>query len=129
MPSCRGFAERPWFDALFSSWGAAVAQTPLDRASAADDADSLSPLPLSPAHWQAISSVLELSPRQSEIAELMVRGAQLKEIAAALGIKICTVRNQQERIYLKTGIRTGKEFAPYILGLSHRVGHCRCGQK
>ena len=64
----------------------------------------LTPLPLAADHWQAIADALNLSPRQAEIAELMARGARLKEIASLLGIGVPTVRTQQERIYAKAGV-------------------------
>jgi DNA-binding CsgD family transcriptional regulator len=98
------------------------------RTPAADRGASLSPLPLSVEHWEAVIGELELSPRQAQIAELMVRGAQLKEIAAILGIKACTVRGQQERMYAKLGIR-GHAFFAHVLGVSYELSRCRCRQK
>lgn len=99
---------------------------PADSSGNADA--SLPALPLDADHWQAVVEALKLSPRQAEIAALMIRGAQLKEIAAVLGIEVCTIRSQQERIYRKAGIQS-HEFFAYILAASHRVGRCACGQK
>jgi DNA-binding NarL/FixJ family response regulator len=90
---------------------------------------SLPPLPVAADHWQAMIDAMKLSPQQAKVAELMVRGAQLKEIASILGIKACSVRNQQERMYAKLGIRCGKELFAHILGVSYQVYQCRCGQK
>lgn len=86
-------------------------------------------MPVAVDHWQAIIDAMKLSPQQAKIAELMVRGAQLKEVASALDIKACSVRNQQERMYAKLGIRCGKEFFAHVLGVSYQVYRCRCGQK
>jgi DNA-binding CsgD family transcriptional regulator len=44
-----------------------------------------------------------LSPRESQVASLVVRGLQNKEIAAVLGTSPETVRKQTSRIYAKTG--------------------------
>ncbi len=81
---------------------------------------SLPPLPLDRGHWQAIVAAIGLSPREAEVAELKIRGAQLKEMAALLGIAVTSVRGFQDRICAKAGIRR-HEFFTYILGLSHRI--------
>ena len=88
-----------------------------------DPADALAAFPLEAGHWRAVVEAMGLSPRQAEIAELMIRGAQLKEIAAILGIEICTIRNQQDRMYRKAGVRN-HEFFAHVLGVSHRVRPC-----
>ena len=99
------------------------------RKSSAVREASLLPLPITADHWQAMIDAMKLSPQQAKIAELMVRGAQLKEIASILGIKACSVRNQQDRMYAKLGIRCGKELFAHVLGVSYQVYQCRCGQK
>jgi DNA-binding CsgD family transcriptional regulator len=91
--------------------------------------ETLPPLPFGRDHWQAIVDFMGLSTRQAEIAELMVRGAQLKEIAAELGIKACTIRGQQERMYGKIGVRGSKEFFVHLLGVSYRLSIEQCGHK
>jgi DNA-binding CsgD family transcriptional regulator len=86
----------------------------------------LTPLPLAVEHWRAIVQTMGLSSRQAEIAELLARGAQLKEIASILDISISTIRTQQERIFDKTGTKGRSELLLYILDVSHRVGCCGC---
>ncbi len=97
-----------------------------DTSSANRPLDALPQLPLDAAHWKAIFLAMRLSPRQAEIAELLARGAHLKEIAAMLKITVPTVRTQLERIFNKTGTRNRGEFLLQILDVSHRVGACRC---
>jgi len=77
-------------------------------------------MPLEPDHWLAIVKAMRLSPREADVAALKVRGAQVKEIAALLGIEVTTVRCFQDRICAKTGIRR-HEFHAYILRVSHEV--------
>ena len=79
------------------------------------------PLPLAADHWQAIVAVMKLSPRQAEVAALVARGAQLKDIATLLEISIPTVRTQLERTLRKTGARNRAELLLRILDVSHRV--------
>jgi DNA-binding NarL/FixJ family response regulator len=45
-----------------------------------------------------------LSPRETQVATLVARGLQNKEIAALLGTSVDTVRKQTIRIYAKTGV-------------------------
>jgi serine/threonine protein kinase/DNA-binding CsgD family transcriptional regulator len=45
-----------------------------------------------------------LTPRENEVAQLLVAGLQNKEIAAALGTSIETVRKQSIRVYEKLGV-------------------------
>lgn len=91
--------------------------------------DSLPVLPLDEAHWQAIVNAMGLSKRQAQIAELLERGAQHKEIAAVLGIGISTIRQQQERLLHKIGASRPSELHLHILRVSHHVGRCGCQQK
>jgi DNA-binding CsgD family transcriptional regulator len=93
---------------------------------AALTANAIQPLPLSTSHWSAIVQEMGLSYRQAQIAELMARGAQLKEIAALLKISISTVRTQQARIYAKLGVSGRGELLIQILALSHQVSRCPC---
>lgn len=89
-----------------------------------DHSNDLPPMPLDAGHWQAIVAAMGLSLRQSEIAELLVRGASVKQIAAALDIADSTIRTQQERILTKAGARSRSELHLRILDLSHRVIAC-----
>jgi DNA-binding NarL/FixJ family response regulator len=48
----------------------------------------------------------KLSPRESEIAKMIIEGYQFKEIAAKLFISVHTVRNHSRSIYKKCGVQT-----------------------
>lgn len=89
--------------------------------------NNLPPLPLEDNHWQAVVDVLELSPREAEVAALKIRGAQLKQISSHLGIAISSIRNLESRILAKAGVRR-HEFFAHILRVSHAVRPCSCGQ-
>jgi DNA-binding CsgD family transcriptional regulator len=122
----RGLPERPWFDALFVSGDPSMVRPSAKQADSRREA--IPPLPLGAAHWEAVAEAMGLSDRQAEIAELLVRGAQLKEIASTLDIAISTIRSQHERILAKAGVNRPSELHARILGLSHQVGHCQCRQ-
>jgi len=77
-------------------------------------------MPLNPDHWRAVVQAMRLSPREADVAALKIRGAQVKEIAAILGIETTTVRCFQDRICTKAGIRR-HEFFAHILRVSHEV--------
>jgi DNA-binding CsgD family transcriptional regulator len=56
------------------------------------------------AHTPAVHQALDgLSPREREVATLIARGLQNKEIAALLGTTVNTVRKQSIRVFAKTG--------------------------
>jgi len=92
----------------------------INSATTRNGADSLPDLPLKPDHWRAVVDTMRLSPREADVAALKIRGAQLKEIAAILGIEMTTVRAFQDRICAKAGIRR-HEFFAHILRLSLEV--------
>lgn len=88
--------------------------------SATRGADFLPALPLKPNHWRAVVAAMRLSPREADVAELKIRGAQLKEIATILGIEMTTVRAFQDRICAKASIRR-HEFFVHILRIAMEV--------
>ena len=47
-----------------------------------------------------------LTTRESQIVALLARDTQAKEIAAALGTSVHTVRNQIEALYKKLGVHS-----------------------
>lgn len=83
--------------------------------------DSLPPLPLDGTHWQAVVRAMNLSPRQAEIVELILRDATTQQIEAVLGIKAPTIKMQRERIAARTGTRGRMQLAMHVLALSHEV--------
>jgi DNA-binding NarL/FixJ family response regulator len=79
------------------------------------------PLPLTPAHWRAIFCALGLSPKQSQVVELVLRGLCNKQITEAMGIRGPTVRTYFERIEARTGTHGRMELAMKVLAISHEV--------
>ncbi len=79
------------------------------RASQSLGGDDLMPPLFADDEWRRIVSALRLSPRMAEIAELVVRNAQDKEIAAALGISPSTIRSHFNQIFARLHVssRTG----------------------
>jgi DNA-binding CsgD family transcriptional regulator len=60
--------------------------------------------------------MFELSPRQTQIADLVAEGLREQEIAARLGISRHTVRNHKQTIFHKLGARNVVELANIWLG-------------
>jgi DNA-binding CsgD family transcriptional regulator len=83
--------------------------------------DSLIPLPLDDAHWNAVVKAMHLSPRQAEIVKLVLRDATTKQIEVVLGIKAPTIKEQRERIAVRTGTRGRMRLAMHVLAISHQV--------
>ena len=59
---------------------------------------------------------LDLTPRETEILNLLVNGALYKEIAEGLGIGYETVRSHLRNIYAKLHVRTRTEAVVKYLG-------------
>lgn len=58
---------------------------------------TLPQLPLDEAHWRSIFAAMRLSPRQAEIAALLMRGAAFKQIAGRLKITVFAPRERSKR--------------------------------
>lgn len=56
------------------------------------------------ATWQRVANDLLLSPQQTRIVELILRGHQDKEIAAELSLSVPTVRTYLTRIFARTEV-------------------------
>jgi DNA-binding CsgD family transcriptional regulator len=69
------------------------------------------------AHVVACANAAKLTPKESQIYELTLKGLMAQEIAAALGNSIKTVKSHQERIYAKFGVRTRNELSHAIFPL------------
>lgn len=65
---------------------------------------------------RAVPPAAKLSPRETEILELLANGALYKEIAGALGISLDTVRTHLRRIYEKFHVHTRTEAVVKYLG-------------
>jgi DNA-binding NarL/FixJ family response regulator len=78
------------------------------------------PLPrIEPDCWRAILNVIELSPQQAKILDLLLRGMDDKEIAPVVGIPQSTLRGDIARIFARTGSNNRMELATHVLALSH----------
>lgn len=53
--------------------------------------------------------MVELSPRQQQIAGLVAEGLTVREIADRLGVSYHTIRNHKAIIYARTGVRNAVE--------------------
>jgi len=62
------------------------------------------PLPMDEATWEIIIDQLGLSPQQTRIVELILRGQQDKHIAAELNLSASTVRTYLTRIFIRTDV-------------------------
>jgi DNA-binding CsgD family transcriptional regulator len=74
---------------------------------------------LSEHEWSRIWSYFNLSPREQQIAEMIVRGMSDSEVATSLGISPHTVHTHIERLYRKVNAnsRAGlilRVFACYV---------------
>jgi len=58
---------------------------------------------------------LGLPPRQARIVELILAGKKDKQIAAALGLKRCTVRTYLGRIFIRLGVSDRMGLAACLL--------------
>jgi len=60
------------------------------------------------AHWQ-------LTPAETEVGFLLLKGFSLKEIADMRNTKLKTVQQQSQSIYQKTSLASRSELAEFIL--------------
>jgi DNA-binding NarL/FixJ family response regulator len=56
--------------------------------------------------WCALAASLSLSPRESQVAQLIVTGLSEKEISITLGISHRTVHAHVERLYRRVGVHS-----------------------
>jgi DNA-binding NarL/FixJ family response regulator len=106
----RGFAERPWFDALLFR-GIVMAE------------QNLPDLPLPPEKWRDLVERLQLPPQQIRIVELILRNCCDKQIATELGLKVPTVRTYLQRTYMRLDVSDRVELVLRLFALSHRTDH------
>jgi DNA-binding CsgD family transcriptional regulator len=58
--------------------------------------------------------MVELSPRQKEIAALVAQGMTEREIAQRLGLAIQTIKNHKQVLYAKLGARNAAEMVTLL---------------
>ena len=67
--------------------------------------------------WHRVVTELDLSPQQARVVALLLEGKQDKQIAAAMKLRVSTLRTYFSRIFVRTG--TGDR-----VGLILRVFQC-----
>jgi len=72
------------------------------------------------ATWQALAKQLALSPQQTRIVELILRGHQDKEIAAELSLSVPTVRTYLTRIFDRLGVTDRMGLVLHVFSLAQR---------
>jgi DNA-binding NarL/FixJ family response regulator len=80
-------------------------------------------LPLPPEKWRQLIKALPLPPQQIRIVELILRNCCDKEIAAALGLKVPTIRTYLQRIYQRLGVSDRVELILRLFAMSHTAHH------
>lgn len=85
------------------------------------------PLPLPDALWSRIARELRLPRQQVRIVELILRGLCDKQIAAAMGLRVPTVRTYLTRVFERLQVEDRGELVLRIFAMSHgRTGSpCR----
>jgi DNA-binding NarL/FixJ family response regulator len=99
----------------------------VDGKSQAETQYTFGELPLSPDRWQELVGLLNLPPQQARIVELILRNHCDKQIAAAMGIKVPTVRTYLRRTFDKLGVSDRLELVLKLFAASHTVRqgrHC-----
>lgn len=64
------------------------------------------------------SGLVLLSPREREVAQLVVRGRRNREIAEAIGVTEGTIKIYLHHIYRKLGIGSRTELSALVMGMS-----------
>lgn len=60
----------------------------------------------------------DLTAKQQQVCDLVVRGFSNKEIAEAVGISVRTVESHRDIVFNKTGVRNAVELTRKILGVA-----------
>jgi DNA-binding NarL/FixJ family response regulator len=85
--------------------------------------EHIPPLPLPAEKWNQLVATLKLPPQQIRIVELILRNRCDKQIAAALGLKVPTVRTYLHRIFERLRVGDRLELVLRLFELSHRIDH------
>lgn len=75
-------------------------------------------LPISADEWHQIAAFLKLSPREVQIAEMLILDVAETRIAAKLGISPHTVHTHTGRIFRKLSVRSRVQLANRIFAES-----------
>jgi DNA-binding CsgD family transcriptional regulator len=85
------------------------------------DEDGFLPSLFSSSEWRQITKALQLSGRQSEVADLVVRGLRDKEIMARLKMKKPTVRQHVKDIFGRVGANHRMEVSYCVFAMFRRI--------
>jgi DNA-binding NarL/FixJ family response regulator len=77
------------------------------------------PLPVPRDKWEAIAAELELSPKQTLIAEYILCGYPDKQIVTLMKISKATVRSQIARIFAKSKAYDRQDLIVLVCACSH----------
>lgn len=94
---------------------------------APSDSRTPSHFPLDADTWAKVVPLLDLSPQQTRIVELLLQDMGYKQVAAALDIAIPTIRTQMGRIFQRLGVddRVGLIIHVFTIALK-QVQESRC---
>ena len=84
------------------------------------------PFPMEPSVWAEVATSLSLSPQQTQIVELILRGRQDKEIAVEMGLSFSTVRTYLTRIFNRTGVPDRLSLVLLIFAKAQQIARGRC---
>ena len=70
-------------------------------------------------------ALYELTDRENEIAELVARGLQNKEVAEELGIARATVVSHLRKVFIKMRVRNRTELARLVMESQREAAHWR----
>lgn len=79
--------------------------------------------PLVPAvRWPDVARALQLSPRQSEVVQLVVQARKDKQIAALLKMSAPTVRMHLRHAFARLGVEDRMELALLVFKVAAQLG-------
>jgi DNA-binding NarL/FixJ family response regulator len=76
--------------------------------------------PVDAATWAKVVPLLELSPQQTRIVELLLQGMGYKQIAAAMDRGVPTIRTQLNRMFHRLGVEDRVELILHVFGVTLR---------
>lgn len=79
------------------------------------------PLPFPADEWNAIIVALDIPSQEAKVVELVLRGLRDKQIAAALGIKITTVRTKLRRTFAGLGVSDRMELVLHVFAIARTL--------
>lgn len=88
----------------------------------------LPPLPMDDAIWEQVAETLSLSPQQTQIVELILRGYQDKQIAVETGLAISTVRTYLRRTFDRTQTPDRIGLVLRIFAMAQEIANANCRQ-